>query len=409
MNSPIRVESEIGKLKTVILKRPGLEIENLTPEYLTELLFEDIPYLPKIQEEHDYFAKVLRDQGAEVLYLENLVTESIKDDTKKAELVDSVLKESSQLFGYTLEKVRDYLLSFPAGEMVARIMAGVRKDAIKISKQKSLLSVAMEYAFYISPMPNLYFTRDPAASIGSGVSISNMHEPARRKESLFIKFILANHDRFREANIPLWIDDDFRFSIEGGDICILSKDVVAIGMSSRTTIAAIEHVTRNLFAKHAGVEKILAVDIPKTRAFMHLDTVFTMMDKDKFNIHPRILNNQGEVNSYVLERGAEPGHIKISVRRNISETLREVLSIDDIEFIACGAGDIIAAPREQWADGTNTFAVSPGVVISYDRNYVSNKNLRDHGVEVIEIMSSELSRGRGGPRCMTMPLYRESI
>jgi len=409
MNSPIHVKSEIGKLKTVILKRPCREIENLTPEYLTELLFDDIPYLPNMRDEHDAFAKALESQGIEVLYLEKLMAEALRTEEQKETFIDSWLKESNYLYGYTLNKVKEYLMSFSNNKVVEKLMAGVRRDELDMKKEKSLLALTMKYPFYISPLPNLYFTRDPAASIGNGISFSRMKEPARRKESKFMKFIIDNHDRFKDAKVPTWLERDYRYSIEGGDILVLSKEVVAIGISERTTAAAIEHIAKNLFANQDEIKKVLAVDIPKKRAFMHLDTVFTMVDYNKFSIHPEILDANGEADAYILEKGDSEHTLKITMLRDVKDALKQVLNLDEIEFIACAGGDIIAAPREQWTDGSNTLSIAPGVVITYDRNVITNKLLRERGVEVIEIPSAELSRGRGGPRCMSMPIVREDI
>ena len=409
MKSPIHVKSEIGKLKTVILKRPCREIENLTPEYLTELLFDDIPYLPHMQAEHDAFAKALESQGVEVLYLEKLMEEALKTDEQKETFVDSFLSESNYLYGYTLNKVKDYLLSYSTDRVIRRIMGGIRTDEVSMRTEKSLLALTLDYPFYVSPMPNLYFTRDPAASIGNGISLSRMKESARRKESKFMKFIVEHHERFKDAGVPIWLDRDYRYSIEGGDILMLSKEVVAIGISERTTAAAIEHIAKSLFANQTEITKVLAVDIPKKRAFMHLDTVFTMVDYDKFSIHPEILDKNGEAQTYILEKGDSDTTLKITALRDVKDALKQVLNLDEIVFIPCAGGDRIAAPREQWTDGSNTLSIAPGVVITYDRNVITNKLLREHGIEVIEVPSAELSRGRGGPRCMSMPIVREDI
>jgi arginine deiminase len=258
-------------------------------------------------------------------------------------------------------------------------------------------------------MPNLYFTRDPAASIGNGLSINKMREPARRRESLFMQYIIKHHPRFAGHDVPVWLDRDFGFSIEGGDELVLSDEVVAIGISARTSARATEKLALNLFKKQDSIKKVVAVEIPKCRAFMHLDTVFTMVDYDKFTIHPEIQGPQGNMNIYILERGSDEEHAKITHRTNLQETLKEVLHLDELVLIPCGGGDEIAASREQWNDGSNTLAIAPGVVVTYDRNYISNALLRQHGIEVIEILSSELSRGRGGPRCMSMPIVREDI
>jgi len=410
MANTINVNSEIGKLKTVVLKRPGREIENLTPEFLKELLFDDIPYLPLMQKEHDEFARILTDNGAEVLYLENLMTEALNEsDELKEEFITSFLQESNFLYGYTLEKVKEYLFSYSTDKIVERIMGGIRTDEVNIPKEKSLLALTLHYPFYVSPMPNLYFTRDPAASVANGVSISKMKEPARRKESLFMKFILKNHPRFSGTEIPIWLDRSYKYSIEGGDMLVLGKGVLAIGISERTTAAAIEHIAKNLFVNQNSITKIMAINIPKSRAFMHLDTVFTMVDHDKFSIHPKILNKNGEIDIYLLEKGDGDDTLAINHYQNIGDALKFALNLDDIEFIPCGGGDIIAAPREQWSDGTNTLAIAPGVVVTYDRNDVTNSIMRKRALQVIEVPSAEMSRGRGGPRCMSMPLFREDI
>ena len=409
MNSPIKVNSEIGKLRTVVLKRPGAEIDNLTPEYLHELLFDDIPYLPVMQDEHDFFAKILIEQGISVLYLEDLLTESFSTPEQQLDFVSKLLAESNFLYGYTLEKVKDYLLGLTPREIVTKIMGGIRVDELNVNRERSLLALTLDYPFYVSPMPNLYFTRDPAVCIGNGISLNRMKEPARRKESFFMKFILENHEMFKDIKVPIWLNRDYRYSIEGGDILVLNKNVLAIGISSRTTAAAIEHIAKNLFAHGSDITKVLAVNIPKKRAFMHLDTVFTMLDHNMFSIHPWILDKDGNIDSYILEKGETPDTLSIKPFTNIGNSLKEVLGVDEIEFLPCAGGDIIASAREQWSDGTNTLAIAPGVVVTYDRNYITNRIFRRKGLEVIEVPSAELSRGRGGPRCMSMPIFREDI
>ncbi|MCL2203860.1 MAG: arginine deiminase [Defluviitaleaceae bacterium] len=412
MHAPIRLQSEIGPLKSVIIKRPCTEIENLMPDYADTLLFDEIPYLPKMQTEHDAFAGVLTARGIEVLYLERLMAEALKTDSLKAQFLSKLLNESNHMHGYILEKMKEFLLRFDAGEMVARIMGGVRKDepGLKIPPRRSLLAeVAHHYPFYVSPMPNLYFTRDLSACIGNGVVISKMNKKARQKESLFMQFIFENHDRFAGLDIPVWLNRDYPHSIEGGDVLVLSGEAIAIGISERTSAAAIEQLAKNLFAAKSGISKVLAVDIPKARACMHLDTVFTMLDRNKFTIHMDILDRHGEIDSYIIEESPCDAGIKIKPLKKIKEALMEILGTDEIEFIPCAGGDVIAGPREQWSDGSNTLAVAPGVVVTYERNYVTNKIFREHGLEVLEIPCSEVSRGRGGPRCMSLPLVRADV
>lgn len=410
MKHPIHVTSEIGELQTVLLKRPGKEVENLTPDYLQQLLFDDIPYLPIIQKEHDYFAQTLRNRGVEVLYLEKLAAEALVDKKLREEFVDRILKEGQADVNVAHQTLKEYLLSFSNEELIQKFMGGVRKSEIETSKKTHLYELMEDhYPFYLDPMPNLYFTRDPAASVGDGLTINKMREPARRRESLFMEYIIKYHPRFAKHNVPIWLDRDYKFPIEGGDELILNEETIAIGVSARTSAKAIERLAKNLFSRQNKIKKVLAIEIPKCRAFMHLDTVFTMVDYDKFTIHPAIQGPKGNMNIYILEKGSDEETLKITHRTSLMEALKEVLGLSELVLIPCGGGDVIASAREQWNDGSNTLAIAPGVVVTYDRNYVSNTLLREHGIEVIEVLSSELSRGRGGPRCMSMPIVRKDI
>lgn len=410
MKHPIHVTSEIGELQTVMLKRPGKECENLTPEYLERLLFDDIPFLPHAQKEHDYFATTLRNRGVEVLYLEKLAAEALHSENIRIDFIERILEESNENIGMAYHTLKEYLMSFSNEDLVDKVMSGVRKKEIEAEKRVHLYELIEDhYPFYLDPMPNLYFTRDPAASIGNGLSINKMREPARRRESLFMEFIIKYHPRFSEHNIPVWLDRNYEFPIEGGDELILSDEVIAIGISARTSAKAIEQLALNLFKRQDKIKKVVAVEIPKKRAFMHLDTVFTMVDYDKFTIHPAIQGPEGNMNIFVLEKGEHDDVPKVTQYNSLLSTLKEVLHLQELVLIPCGGGDEIASAREQWNDGSNTLAIAPGVVVTYDRNYVSNELLRQHGIEVIEIISSELSRGRGGPRCMSMPILRKDI
>lgn len=419
--NPIHITSEIGKLKTVILHRPGAELENLTPEYLTELLFDDIPYLEEAQREHDDFANVLRSRGVEVLYLDELVTESLGTQELREKFVDDMLASSKQEDRRVTQSLRQYLLNMSTNDMVRKIMAGVRKDEItlppehhrqqlheRVEHSSQAFLLKSRYPFYLDPMPNLYFTRDPAAAIGDGLTINKMRWPARRRESLFMRYIIDHHPRFAGHNVPVWYNRTQRFSIEGGDELVLSNEVMAIGVSERTTAEAIEAMATKLFAG-SSFKKVIAMEIPKSHAFMHLDTVFTMIDYDKFTIHPEIRDRGGKMNCYVLEKVEGQKYPKITHETDLEHVLRVALSLPEVKLIECGGGDPIAAAREQWNDGSNTLAIAPGVVVTYDRNYVTNQKLREAGVEVIEVKGSELGRGRGGPRCMSMPIVREDI
>ncbi|MCO4329947.1 arginine deiminase [Staphylococcus hyicus] len=410
MKRTIKVNSEIGRLKTVLLKRPGKELENLVPDYLDGLLFDDIPYLKVAQREHDYFAEVLRNEGVEVLYLEKLTAESLTEPQVRAQFIDEILAESRKtVLGHEAE-IKALFSKLDNQSLVDKIMAGVRKEEINLKTTHLVEYMDDKYPFYLDPMPNLYFTRDPQASLGNGVTINRMYWRARRRESIFMQYILNHHPDFKDSDIPVWVDRDSPFNIEGGDELVLSKEVLAIGISERTSAQAIERLARSIFSNPASTfKKIIAIEIPTSRTFMHLDTVFTMIDYDKFTMHAAILKSEGHMNIFTIEPCNGDDNIKITHSNQLKQTLEDALNIDNIEFIPTGNGDTIDGPREQWNDGSNTLCIRPGVVVTYDRNYVSNTLLREKGLKVIEIPGGELVRGRGGPRCMSQPLYREDI
>ncbi|EHT6222643.1 arginine deiminase [Staphylococcus pseudintermedius] len=408
--NPIQVNSEIGTLKTVLLKRPGKELENLVPDHLSGLLFDDIPYLKVAQEEHDKFAQVLRDEGVEVVYLEQLAAEAIADKAVHEQFIDDILAESQKTVLGHEKEIKALFKNLSDQELVDKIMAGVRKEEIQLEMNHLVEYMDDRYPFYLDPMPNLYFTRDPQASIGRGMTINRMYWRARRRESIFMTYILAHHPRFKDADVPVWLDRNCPFNIEGGDELILSKEVLAIGISERTSAQAIERLARQiLFDDQSTFTKVLAIEIPNSRSFMHLDTVFTMIDYDKFTMHAAIFKEENQMNIFTIEKDETKQDIRISHSSQLKQTLEDALHVDNIQFIPTGNGDAIDGAREQWNDGSNTLTIRPGVVVTYDRNYVSNQLLREHGVKVIEITGSELVRGRGGPRCMSQPLYREDI
>ena len=409
-NGPIQVNSEIGRLKTVLLKRPGKELENLVPDHLSGLLFDDIPYLKVAQEEHDKFAQTLRDEGVEVVYLEKLAAEAIADKDVREQFIDDILAESQKtVLGHEAE-IKTFFAKLSDQELIDKIMAGVRKEEIELKTTHLVEYMDDRYPFYLDPMPNLYFTRDPQASVGRGMTINRMYWRARRRESLFMTYILKYHPRFKDADVPVWLDRNSPFNIEGGDELILSKEALAIGISERTSAQAIERLARNIFKDESTTfKKVIAIEIPNSRTFMHLDTVFTMIDYDKFTVHSAIFKEENNMNLFTIEYDEAKDDIKITHSNKLRETLADVLGVEKIEFIPTGNGDVIDGAREQWNDGSNTLCIRPGVVVTYDRNYVSNQLLRDKGIKVLEITGSELVRGRGGPRCMSQPLFREDI
>ena len=405
----IHVKSEIGKLKKVMLHRPGQELEHLVPEDLERLLFDDIPYLKTAKIEHDMFAEIMRGQGVEVVYLEDMTAEVLKNPEKKEQFVREFIAEGGASAAKVRDQLYDYLMKISdEKELVLKTMSGIRASELNVKMSCPLVSlVKKESQFLLDPIPNLYFTRDPFACIGNGVSLNRMYSRTRRRETLYGKYILKYHPDFA-GKVPFYYDRTMDFAIEGGDILNLSNKVIAIGISQRTTPEAIELLAQNIFVDKASeIETIIALDIPAVRAFMHLDTVCTQVDYDKFTIHPGIMQT---LRIFEIKPGDRKGQLKVTESdAMLSDILAKYLELDKVTLIKCGGKDRIASEREQWNDGSNTLCIEPGKVVVYDRNYVTNEILRQHGIEVLEMASSELSRGRGGPRCMSMPLEREDL
>ena len=413
MTKGLHVPSEIGALKKVCLHRPGEELLNLPPFELERLLFDDVPFLEVAQEEHDTFAQILRDQGVEVLYLEKLVAE-VFDTVPEAreEFLDQYIAEAG-IKGQEMPKVvREKLNSITDNlEFVQKTMAGLTKAEIDMplhasTTLDSLVNTDSESDLIIDPMPNLYFTRDPFAVVGNGVCLNRMYSVTRNRETLYGKYIFKYHPDYKD--VSLYFRRDAAFHTEGGDVLNINEHTLAVGISQRPQAAAIDVMAQNIFwNSDSKVDRILAFDIPNNRAMMHLDTVFTQIDVDKFTIHPAIM---GTLKVYELTPGTTPGDVKI---KEISDTLEHILEdatgVDQIKLIPCGGGDPIAAAREQWNDGSNTLAVAPGKICVYARNTVTNDVLYKEGLDLLVVPSAELSRGRGGPRCMSMPFWREDL
>mgnify|MGYP000881317483 FL=1 len=403
----LNVTSEIGKLKAVLLHKPGKELERLTPDYLKDLLFDDIPWLRKMRDEHDEFADVLIQRGAKVYYIEDLLAEILTDLDVKRNLINDILINSNIENHELRELIFSYIFGKTPAEAAEIAIAGLnKKDIQDVDREYSLSDyINKEYPLYINPIPNLYFMRDPLSIIGNGISINSMQTNARSREPMLIKYIYDNNPLFRKEYSQVWYNYTIPHSIEGGDILVLGKEVVAVGCSERTSANGIEILARNLFAGNKNIKEVLAVQIPSVRAFMHLDTVFTMIDRDKFTVYPGILDR---VSVYKLTPGSN-NSIKVTPEDSLVGALKKSLKLSAVDLIQSGGGDAITAAREQWNDSTNTLAIAPGVVVTYSRNEASNEVLRKHGIEVLEIDGSELVRGRGGPRCMSMPLVREDL
>ena len=401
----VNVPSEIKPLKQVLLHRPGKELLNLTPNTLEELLFDDIPFLKVAQEEHDAFAQALRDNGVEVFYLEDLMAEVLEANP---ELREKFLKQWIEEAGIRTDRYQkiifDYMQeNYPDNlDLVMKTMEGINLTELHTDKSNSLVDLVSESSkMVIAPMPNLYFTRDPFASIGNGVSINRMYSVTRNRETIYAEYIFGNHPDF--ADVPEYYSRYNTFHIEGGDILNINDKVLAIGISQRTEPDAIDAIAKNIFEDETSpVETILAFNIPNNRAMMHLDTVFTQIDVDKFTIHPGIM---GPLT--VFEITAEGDGIKVKEMSGKLEDILEKYVGNPVELIPCGGGDRIAAEREQWNDGSNTLCIAPGKIVVYERNDVTNALLKEKGLKVLEMPSAELSRGRGGPRCMSMPIERE--
>ncbi len=406
MKQGIHNYSEIGKLNRVLLHRLGKEIEGLVPDNFERLLFDDIPYLKVAQQEHDRFAEVLRENGVDVIYYVDETAKALENTKIKAEFVKKFLDESEINSMNAKEALTDYLLKMSTKEMVEKVIAGIKKTDVKVEKSSSLADyISSSYPYYCDPMPNLYFTRDPGACVGNGINLHHMSTKARRREVLLLQYMFRHNKDFAPEGTELWYDYDHEYSIEGGDVLVLNKEIVAIGLSARTTVTAIERFAENMLNR-SSFKKVLVFDIPKKRAFMHLDTVFTMVDFDKFTIHPEI---EGPLQIFEITLGKDGKAHFESMSDQLVNILKKELKVPAVELIRCGGDDLMAAQREQWNDGSNTLCIAPGTVVTYERNYVTNDLLDKKGINVLAIPSAELSRGRGGPRCMSCPVNRDDL
>lgn len=406
MKNKINVYSEIGKLKTVLLHEPGEELHNLTPQRLDDLLFDDIPWLPLAKKEHKQFAKTFIDNGVKVVYLVDLVTEALDTNPKvKEEFIHQFVKEANINSVTMTELVTELLMNMKdTKEMVLKTISGIKKKELPNYQKRTVRDLIDKNQFATDPMPNLYFQRDPFASLGNSISLNSMYSVTRSRETIFGEYLFKYHPIYKGT--PLLYNREMVKSIEGGDILVLNKKTFIIGCSQRTTPVAIENLAKNVFYNSdSGFENIVVLTIPQARTFMHLDTIFTQVDIDKFTIHTGCYDSLKIIEIHKADNN------KLSVNEfngELTDVLEKYIG-KKVTLIPVGGDDSVSADREQWSDGSNTIALAPGKVIAYERNDITNNILRKNGIEVFEIPSSELSRGRGGPRCMCMPLEREDL